>query len=208
MSKDKVLLCFCKHPVPGLVKSRLAKDLGEEQAAEVYKLMLEETVKNICSTSMEVFLYCYPDINHPILHAYQNKFNLALKPQLGEDLGMKMHHAIKNHLNNKTNVVLIGTDCLEIDTDYIDEAFEKLNTGFDIVLGPAIDGGYALIGASKIDKTIFQNISWSSDMVLKQTEEQIRSLGWKYYLLKPVRDLDHLEDYEYFSTHTKYRGLF
>jgi len=75
-------------------------------------------------------------------------------------------------------------------------------------LGPAIDGGYALIGASKIDKTIFQNISWSSDMVLKQTEEQIRSLGWKYYLLKPVRDLDHLEDYEYFSTHTKYRGLF
>jgi len=45
-------------------------------------------------------------------------------------------------------------------------------------------------------------------MVLKQTEEQIRSLGWKYYLLKPVRDLDHLEDYEYFSTHTKYRGLF
>lgn len=206
--KKNIILCFCKQPTPGLVKSRLAKDLGDEAAAKVYMLLLNETIKIISKLNLKIFLYCYPNINHPTLSQYTSEFHLTLKKQHGDDLGMKMHHAIEKHLCTNNNVVLIGTDCLEIDANYISKAFEDLNAGYDIVLGPATDGGYALIGANKIDLSIFQNINWGTNQVLKQTEEKIKNLNWRYSCLTKVRDLDNLDDYKYFSTHERYRTLF
>ena len=206
--QNNIILCFCKHPVAGLVKSRLAKDIGVEPATEVYKILLDEMINRISCLEPKVFLYCYPDTTHPILKRYETKFNFALEKQNGEDLGLKMHNAMKKHLTPNTNVVLIGTDCLEIDANYIYQAFEYLNSGSDVVLGPAEDGGYALIGANKIDSSIFENIEWSTDQVLSQTKEKIKELDWKYRLLNKVRDLDNLDDYKYFSTHEKYQKLF
>ncbi len=206
--QENIILCFCKHPLEGLVKSRLAKDIGNVPAAEVYGVLLDETVKTIGNLSYKVFLYCYPDAHHPSFRRYKTELDLLLEKQHGEDLGIKMYNAIKNHLNANTNVILIGTDCLEIDAPYINKAFEQLNSGVDIVLGPATDGGYALIGANKIDKSIFEDINWSTDQVLKQTEAKIKELNWKYHCLSKVRDLDNLEDYKYFSTHEKYKSLF
>jgi rSAM/selenodomain-associated transferase 1 len=208
MSKDNIILCFCKHPVPGLVKSRLAKDIGNDNAAEIYKLLLNETLNSISRLEVKAFLYCYPDTEHPTLKEYKNKFGVELKEQHGENLGMKMFHAITNHLNENSNVVLVGSDCLEINASYIQKAFEALNSGYEIVLGPAIDGGYALIGANNINVSIFENIAWSTNEVLKQTEEKINELDWKYSCLNKVRDLDTLEDFQYFSTHNDYQKFF
>ena len=208
---ENIILCFCKHPIAGLVKSRLAKDIGDQPAAEIYTTLLDETIKTLGNLDLKVFLYCYPDTQHPTLKHYASEFNLILVKQQGEDLGMKMYNAFENHLNtvsNKANLVLIGTDCLDIDTAYIHKAFEHLHTGSDIVLGPATDGGYALIGANRIDQSIFENVNWSTNQVLKQTEENIKKLKWKYSLLSPVRDLDNLQDYEYFSTQDKFQHLF
>lgn len=208
MKKENIILCFCKHPTPGLVKSRLAKDIGNERAAEIYKLLLDEILKSISDLEAEVYLYCYPDVDHPILQQHKDKYKLTLEKQCDGDLGMKMFHAISSHLNKNSNVVLVGSDCLEINACYIQKAFESLNSGYEIVLGPAIDGGYVLIGANNINVSIFQNIAWSTNEVLKQTEEKINELDWKYYCLNKVRDLDTLEDFQYFATHHEYQKFF
>ena len=208
MCKENIILCFCKHPIPGFVKSRLAKDIGNDQAAEVYKLLLDETLNSISRLGFKVFLYCYPDTNHPILKVYKSKFGLELKKQHGENLGAKMFHAINEQLNENNNVVLIGSDCIEVNANYIQKAFDELNSGCEIVIGPSADGGYALIGAKKIDASIFQNITWSTNQVYNQTEKVINHLGWKYSCLNKVRDLDTLSDFQFFSTHKMYHYFF
>ena len=208
MKKENIILCFCKHPEPGIVKSRLAKDIGNEHSAEIYKLLLDETLKSISNFKAKTYLYCYPDIDHPILRQHKDKYKLSLEKQCEGDLGMKMFHAITNHLSKNSNVVLIGSDCLEINASYIQKAFELLNSGYEIVLGPAIDGGYALIGANNINELIFQDIAWSTSKVLKQTQKKINNLDWKYSCLDKVRDLDTLEDFQYFSTHNDYQNFF
>ena len=208
MNKENIILCFCKHPDEGLVKSRLAKDLGTQRATEVYKILLNTTLQNISNSEFKTILYCHPNTNHPILEHYRDKYSLTLEKQCDGNLGIKMYQAIKNYLDEENNVVLIGSDCLEIDAIYIKKAFEKLNLGNDIALGPTKDGGYALIGVNKLNISIFQDISWSSNQVLQQTKEKAFKLNWSVSCLPIIRDLDLLDDYEYFSTHKKYRHLF
>lgn len=208
MGNENIILCFCKHPEAGLVKSRLAKDLGDDQASSIYKTLLDVTLNNIYKSGFKTFLYCYPDANHRDLKQYANRYPLTLKNQSDGDLGMKMYHAIKDHLYENKNVVLIGSDCLEINTTYIQKAFKLLDSGNELVLGPTEDGGYALIGANKIDASIFQDIEWSSEKVLKQTIGKINKLNLKYGELPIVRDLDTYRDYQYFSSHEKYCHLF
>ena len=177
MNKDKIILCFCKHPEKGLVKSRLAKDLGAQRATEVYKVLLDITLQNISNSGSKIILYCSPNTNHPILENYRDKYSLTLKKQCDGDLGIKMHQAIKEYLDNNTNVVLVGSDCLEIDATYIQQAFGKLNLDNEIVLGPTKDGGYALIGVNKLNISIFQDINWSSNQVLQQTKDKASKLN-------------------------------
>lgn len=208
MDNEDIILCFCKHPEAGLVKSRLAKDLGDDCASVIYKTLLEETLNNMSHSGFKTFLYCYPDTNHPTLKQYRDKYSIILKKQSDGDLGMKMYHAMMDHLIDNKNIILIGTDCLEIDAAYIQQAFNQLNSDKEIVLGPTEDGGYALIGANKIDASIFQDIEWSSEKVLRQTVEKINELNLKYSQLPIVRDLDTFKDYQYFSTHEKYCHLF
>ncbi len=208
MKSENILIYFCKHPEPGMVKSRLAKDLTEKKAARIYKILLKFVLHNTHQTGIKHYLYCYPNIDHSLLKQYGNEYDLELKNQANGDLGTKMYQAINGHLNENKNVVLIGTDCLELDINYIKQAFNLLNQDNDLVLGPTEDGGYALIGANKIKKEIFENISWSSNSVILETEQRISKLGWKHMLLPRVRDLDTVEDYRYFSTHNKYKHLF
>jgi len=208
MDNENIILCFCKHPEAGLVKSRLAKDIGNEHASVIYKILLDEILNNTSHSGFKTFLYCYPDTNHPTLKQYRDKYSIILKKQSDGDLGTKMYHAMKDHLNENKNIILIGTDCLEIDAAYIQQAFNQLNSGKEVVLGPTEDGGYALIGTNKIDASIFQNIEWSSEIVLEQTVGRINELNLKYAELPMVRDLDTYKDYQYFSTHEKYCHLF
>lgn len=208
MKKQNILICFCKHPEPGLVKSRLAKKIGPTQACIIYKKVFEQTLITLKETNICSHLYCFPNIHHDVLQQYSNKYDMPLARQADGNLGAKMFLAIRDHINIETSVVLIGTDCPEINANYLLQAFECLNSGYDIVLGPALDGGYALIGANKIDESIFNNVEWSTSGVLKQTIENISKLGWKHKCLTTVRDIDTIEDYEYFSSHEKYKNMF
>jgi rSAM/selenodomain-associated transferase 1 len=212
MSNENIVICFCKHPEPGMVKSRLAADIGNERAANVYEILLNQTLLNITqnkqNSSHEVYLYCYPDTNHPTLSKLESKYSVSLKKQSPGHLGEKMYHAINTCLTGDNHAVLIGSDCPMIDYVYIENAFNALESGNKIVLGPSRDGGYALIGAKQIDKSIFENIHWSTNQVLPQTISKLQKLGWEYSCLSEVRDIDHLDDYQFFSAHKRYRDLF
>ncbi len=208
MAKARTVICFCKYPEPGMVKSRLSTNIGEDCAVQIYKIILENILQNICMREFEVALYCFPDINHSFFEYCREKYNVSLHYQDGNDLGLRMYNAISNNLCTKNNVILIGSDCLELDSDYINDAFLTLDTNNDIVLGPTLDGGYALIGANRIDESIFCNVTWGTDSVLQQTVEKIKSIGWDIACMPYVRDIDTLSDYQYFSEHKNFKHLF
>ena len=187
----------------------MAKDLGKEFAAAVYKVMLEHAVHTASLGDLEPALHCFPDTYYHAFFEYcSKKYDVPLYKQQGGDLGARMFHAIRSHLKDGQAVVLIGSDCPELGLDYINEAFRLLNAGNDIVLGPTRDGGYALIGATRIDRLVFEGIAWSTDQVLERTLGRIKELRWKSSCLPEVRDVDTLEDYQYFLDHEDHQQLF
>ncbi|MCZ6566367.1 MAG: TIGR04282 family arsenosugar biosynthesis glycosyltransferase [Gammaproteobacteria bacterium] len=208
MKKTRTVICFCKYPEPGMVKSRLAADLNPERAAFIYRVILENILQKLCTVNCEVALYCYPDSKHTFFVNCKDQYKVSLHKQRGCDLGMRMYNAINDVLTHQPQLVLIGSDCLELDAGYINAAFAALNSGNDLVLGPTCDGGYALIGANKIDASIFKDMTWSTPQVLQTTKTRIDDLNWQYTELPLVRDIDTLSDYEYFSEHDNFKHLF
>ena len=208
MKDTDILICFCKHPEPGLAKSRLAKTIGDTKANNVYKKLLEHTLETLKQINITSYLYCFPNTHNEVLQKCSDKYGIPLYPQADGDLGKKMFIAIQEHINNNANVVLIGTDCPNIDANYIKQAFGYLRDDYDVILGPAVDGGYVLIGANKVDISVFNNVSWSTSLVLEQTIKNIVKLGWKHKCLSTMRDLDDIEDYEYYLELNKFKHLF
>ena len=191
-----------------MVKTRLAKDLGKIPVSIFYKRTLEYILRNLSDINSDLALYCFPDPHHPFFEYCRSKYNVILYTQEGNDLGDRMYKAIKNQLANYDSVVLIGSDCPEIDSTYINDAIYGLSSGADVVLGPAFDGGYALIASHQINKSIFDNIKWSTKDVLQNTKDNISALGWSSKCLSKVHDIDCLSDYVYFSKQDKYKHLF
>lgn len=189
---DTKLIIFSKAPVPGYVKTRLTPPLSKSFAANLHSYMLEQTVKLAQQSNLSsVDLYCAPDIEHDFFKYLERQYSVNLKPQSGIDLGERMFNALNDALNTHISVVLTGTDCPAMQVDYLQQAFEKLATNnIDIVIGPVEDGGYALIGATKINRQLFENIDWSTDRVFTQSIEKINQLGWKYHTLDTLWDLD------------------
>ena len=191
-----------------MVKSRLSVELGSVNAAKIYQILLEHTLLRLSKGKFAVALHCYPDNDHSFFAYCRNKYNVSLHNQVGNDLGHRMFQAMHDYLKTDHQVILIGTDCLELDLQYIKKAFTALEAGNDVTLGPALDGGYALIGATEICESLFTKIPWGTDKVLRKTEDRIKRLGWNYTSLPMVRDMDTYTDYQYFSEHKKFRYLF
>lgn len=191
MSKN-LLLIFTRNPELGKVKTRLAKTVGDETALKIYQFLLDKTqdVTQKVSSDKAVFYseeICINDNwNNEIFQKYL---------QIGSDLGSKMQHAFQQSFENGyEKVAIIGSDLYDITPQIIENAFEEL-TSNDVVLGPAKDGGYYLLGMKSIQKTIFQNKKWGTNAVLKETLEDLRDK--KVYLLEELNDVDVFEDIEF-----------
>jgi len=137
-------------------------------------------------------LCCTPDIEHPAFGRWEQPCWL----QQGETLGDRMQGAARRALNEAERVLIIGSDCPGISAGYLRTAFIELE-GSDVVLGPAEDGGYQLLGVRRIDEALFRDVNWGSDRVLAQTRRRIEELGWSCTLLDPLRDVDRPEDLEW-----------
>lgn len=189
------LIIFAKAPIPGFVNTRLLPDISPEDAAKLQAYFIEQTlalVSNLNGVALE--LRCAPNTAQPIFQQYTDANGIVLKPQQGNDLGERMANAMQEALTQYRQVVIIGTDCPEITIDYLDEAFLQLRRGSTAVIGPANDGGYVLIGLNRFSPVLFRNINWGSDQVLSETRVRLQQLGWDWYEMKTLRDIDTLAD--------------
>lgn len=188
---SKALIVFVKKPEAGKVKTRLGKTIGYEKAAEVYEQLLRYTAE-ICSrlNNIDIFIFHAEKIYSA---DYFSNFNSCLQVQ--GDLGSKMNHAFSQVFSkNYKQVICIGSDCISLTSEKILSAFEVLGKN-DYVFGPAIDGGYYLIGMKNLSPHLFENIKWSTSSVLKDTLSRLKEKD--YQLLEKLPDIDYEEDLIY-----------
>jgi uncharacterized protein len=194
MNEQNNVIIFCKYPVEGNVKTRIANTIGNEIAVNLYKLLSEYIFQELLKTE-DVFQYLFYD-NYADRDKIKNwaggEFSFEL--QEGNDLGDKMYNAFKKVIDRgSTKTIIVGTDVPDISSDIIQKAFLALNNS-DVVIGPARDGGYYLLGIKKLYRSFFTGIEWSKDTVLKKTLEKINSLDLSYSMLPELIDIDTEED--------------
>lgn len=198
---DCVLLIFCKAPQLGQVKTRLQPALTAEQAMAAHRVLTRFTLERAFQQSLcDVRLYCAPDTEHEFFQQCAADYRLTLRLQSGTDLGERMHAAFAEALRDYRHALLIGCDCPSLTTADLQQAFEALVKGADVVLGPAEDGGYVLIGMSRPQAGLFVNMPWGSDNVMAETLLRTTAAGIKLHQLPEQWDVDTVEDWRRFQT--------
>jgi uncharacterized protein len=188
---SKKLLLFYRNPELGKVKTRLAKTVGDTKALEIY-LKLAAHTKAITEQVPVSKIICYSHFidNQDIWPA----FRYQKKLQQGSDLGEKMSNAFAEEFENSSvSTCIIGTDCFELTSKIIEDAFQKLET-HDAVFGPARDGGYYLLGMNKFVPQLFQKKKWSTSSVAADTILDFQKLELSYALLPTLSDVDEEKD--------------
>ncbi len=188
-----ILIVFAKAPILGRVKTRLAPPLSYRQSYVLHRAFIKDTLKRITRLKdIKPCLGYYPK-------GYKHKFKGLLPPgmelfcQQGKNLGQRMQNALKRYLVQNGKVVIIGADIPGLPLGYIREAFNQLDE-HEVVLGPAADGGYYLVGSKLIPPEIFTEIAWGTDKVYEQTCARLNHSGYKYSNISPWFDVDRPQD--------------
>jgi len=192
---DKLLQIFAKAPVQGFVKTRLIPSIGIKSATEVYIELLERVVTLAAKSGYKTQLWCAPDQLHDYFQQIVKKHHFILRTQRGDGLGERMKYALGQGLEEARSVVLIGADCPVFTEAYLAKAFDALAES-DVVLGPAEDGGFVLIGCGKVQKDMFNEVGWGESTVLEQTLGAMAKVGLTSQLLPTLWDVDTLADVE------------
>lgn len=188
------LIVFAKAPVPGRVKTRLQPQFSQRQSAMIHQTLVEHCIATV-SEIERVSLELWTSGEHVFWSQLQQCYSLSRYQQQGADLGLRMYNACQDALDRGKRVVIIGTDCPYLSAGYICEAFSKLVSGADVVLGPAEDGGYVLMGLQQAHLPLFSDISWGSSQVYEQTCQRLRSLRLCWQQLPSLQDIDRPEDF-------------
>lgn len=183
----ELLIIFYRNAEPGRVKTRLAATIGNKQALEVYRELCDHArrITEQLSVSKVVFYSeriewndIWPD------EVYEKK------KQTGADLGARMDDAFEWAFNNGyDSVCIIGTDCYELTSAIVEDAFLALRSR-EVVIGPAVDGGYYLLGMRRLLSGLFKGKQWSTETVFRETVEELISAGITYSELPKLRDVD------------------
>ncbi len=195
ISQHIAVALFVRHPVPGRVKTRLARDLGEGDACGLYRAMVTDILANtkVCGLPLYVFHDGQAADGLPL--EWQNAAEGAIC-QTGDSLGERMTTAFEYLFSiGRERVVLTGSDIPGIDAPLLQSAIASM-ADHDMVFSPAFDGGYGLVAARKesFSAEIFRNIPWSTSDVLEKTLASCQAEGVSYTLLDPRQDIDTLED--------------
>jgi len=191
MTKNCILI-FTRNPELGKVKTRLAKTIGDEKALKIYQFLLKKTLEVAQKVISDKAVFYSEKItendnwNPEIFQKYL---------QVEGDLGVKMQHAFKQSFEKGyEKVAIIGSDLFDLTPEIIQEAFHALET-HEVVIGPAKDGGYYLLGMKKLYQSVFENKNWGTATVLKETLEDLTNK--KVFLLEELNDVDVFEDIEF-----------
>ncbi len=192
-SFNSYLIIFTRYPEPGVTKTRLIPALGEVGAATLQRQMIEQTLTTarlVCPSTIAIW---FTGGSEAQMQAWLGD-DLKYHPQSSGDLGDRMATAFQvTFAQGADRAVIIGTDCPALTPDAIAKAFELLDT-FDLVLGPAMDGGYYLMGLNQFHPALFAGIAWSTDQVLSQTVTIAETLSLTTAYLAPLTDIDRPED--------------
>lgn len=192
MGKNKLII-FAKQPKLGKVKTRLASTIGDEKTLKIYFELLEVT-KNVTSVIDAEKIVYWDELRDG--HPNEFEFGYQNRIQTTGELGFKMENAFQNEFNlSARKIVIIGTDCPYLTKDIFEVAYSELDH-VDFVVGPALDGGYYLLGMKEFSPFIFHSIPWSTKDVLSLTIESIRKNNKTFALLKELSDIDDINDLE------------
>jgi rSAM/selenodomain-associated transferase 1 len=190
------IVIFAKAPVPGRVKTRLIPALGAEGAAALARTILEDTIREALAADVgPVELCACPAPDHPDWQVHLPDGRVKLTAQGDGDLGARMARASQRVIAAEGSILLIGTDCPDLDRHRLREAILQLKN-HDVVLHPAHDGGYPLIGLKRFDRSLFEGIAWGSATVAATTTQRIGALGWSLWQGETLRDIDEPADLE------------
>jgi len=188
------LIVFIKNPETGKAKTRLAAEIGEQKALEVYRQLLNYTryITKKVDVQRQVWYSSYIQENDDWA-----KEGFEQRLQAGDNLGARMKEAFAKALldDECKRVILIGSDCAELTADILRKAFQDLKY-HDAVLGPATDGGYYLVGMSKFLPHIFEGKSWSTPTVFEETIRDLESADASCSILPELSDIDNKSDWE------------
>jgi rSAM/selenodomain-associated transferase 1 len=175
---DVAVLVFSRAPVPGRVKTRLVPRMGEWRAARLHVRLTAHALRTARAAA------CGP------VELYDTA------KQRGEHLGERMYRALAQALRRHRGAIIIGSDCPALRPGDVHGAARLLAGGCDVVLAPAEDGGYVLIGARRISRHLFSGIDWGSSSVYATTVEKLERSGYRWHALRRLWDLDRPEDLE------------
>ena len=188
-TSKRALIIFTKNPELGKVKTRLAKTVGDQNALEIYKLLLQHTMEITKNLKVDKYVFYSENIHKKDIW---NPDIFRKKLQSGNDLGERMSNAFSEVFSMGYEMaIIIGSDMFDMKTQDLEIAFETLQN-HSFVIGPAVDGGYYLLGMKEPNPNIFRDKKWSSDTVLKETLDDL--IQQDYILLKERNDIDHYED--------------
>lgn len=195
----QALIIFVRKPELGKVKTRLAQTVGHQKALDIYHQLLQHTLSITKNLLVDKYVFYACSISETDMWGNEGYHRLLQKDS---GLGEKMHHAFETILENGyKKVVIIGSDCIELTQKIVEKAFDALTT-YDVVIGPANDGGYYLLGMKKLYPPFFINKRWSTGDVYETTVIDFKNLGLKYFELPLLIDIDTEEDWELVSRGT------
>lgn len=192
---NRTIVVFVRAPVLGKVKTRLAAELGDLGALAAYRDMgLRTTAELRRVRDCRILLHHTPDDGGTAVGDWLGH-DVARRPQGDGDLGARMAAAIGAALaEGARHVIVVGTDCPSLTAETVERAFDALDSA-DVVIGPALDGGYYLIGMSALQTSLFVDVPWSSTGTRAITLERARDAGLRVALLPTLRDIDTADDW-------------
>jgi uncharacterized protein len=185
---------FARAPVAGQVKTRLIPALGAEGAARLQEQLMERALTTACGvTDARVTLWVAGDVTHRFIVGVARRFAVQVVQQQGADLGARMRRAFEQ---TGAPLLLIGTDCPQLRSHDLALATAQLGE-HDVVIQPAADGGYVLIGLNRPQAMLFESMPWGGSEVLQQTLHRAAAAGLRCALRPTLHDLDTPEDLQH-----------
>jgi len=191
------IIIFAKAPLPGFAKTRLIPVLGQTGAAKLAQQMLFNTLHEAIAAEIGTVELCVtPASHHPAWNGIQFPAGIDISDQGEGDLGARLALASERALTNAEQILLIGTDCVEMSGGLLREAAKALQE-YDAVIHCTDDGGYALLGLQRFSPFLFSDMPWSSDTVSSTTLARIGQLGWSLHVGQMLHDVDEPQDLKY-----------
>jgi len=192
---DAGLAVFLRKPEKGKVKTRLAATIGDDAALDIYEQLISTTLGQVAQLDIPTYLFYAGGL--PATETRLPVFTYM--QQHAGDLGRKMADALTFVLSRHQKAVIIGSDCPYLSASILRESFSEMDET-DLVIGPALDGGYYLLGCKKMHPRLFEGNNWSTALVLEQTKAKIIEENLTCTYLQPLADIDTEEDWKKFRS--------